>query len=76
MKVFFKYIRGLDGKTFAPGIHEMDDKSLEHWFFKALMKQGDVKVLEVPKAEAPSIEEASPVEEASAKPKRSSSKGK
>jgi hypothetical protein len=45
MKVHFKFSRGIDGKIYHKGAHDLDDKLADHWFFKALVKQGDVKVL-------------------------------
>jgi hypothetical protein len=49
MKVKFNHPRGIDGKTYEAGQeHELHDSTADHWYFKALVKNGDAHVVEGP----------------------------
>lgn len=48
MKVQFKYARMIDGKLFAQGTHDIENKLLDHWFFKGLVREKHVLLLEEP----------------------------
>lgn len=58
MKVQFKQPRLLGSKRYERGVHEVPDAQAESWFFKALEKAGDIKVLGAEKPPAsPAVEE-------------------
>lgn len=48
MKIQLKHPRSIDGKLFAPGVHDMPDALADHWFLKALMKDGDAVLIGAP----------------------------
>lgn len=74
MKVYFKFPRGIEGKDYPKGEHELSDSLKDHWFFKALVACGDLEVKEA----APVVELAPIAEEIAeiAPPKGSKKKQK
>ena len=73
----FDAISGKNTREMKPGIHEVSEAELGHWFIQALIADGAVEVLAEPASEpeavdAEVIEEAAPEEkpEPEAKPKK------
>lgn len=54
MKVLFKFSRYLEGKDYAPGVHEVSDDLKNHWYFQGLLSSGSIKLME---SEVPKLEE-------------------
>ncbi len=48
MKVHFKYPRVINAKVHLPGEHSLEDSLADHWYVKALIKSGDVSVMDEP----------------------------
>lgn len=46
MKIQFKMPRSLDGVNYSKGIHEVPDSLSKHWYFLALVQNGDAVILE------------------------------
>ena len=60
MKVLFKYSRIIERKAYVKGEYELPDALADNWYFKALVKDGDVVI--IPNAEpAPPVIQEPPV---------------
>lgn len=76
MKIKLKRAAQLGSQIYPIGTHDVPDGVEDHWYFKALMADGHIAVLEEkkipakkceePKAEEPKEEDADPVEEEAA----------
>lgn len=74
MQVTFKRSVAIDGKIFVAGVHNLDAATADHWYVKALIKDGAaIMVQEKPQA-APKAEPAPEVEPQPAKPARRAKK--
>lgn len=40
MQLEFKVGRRINGKFYAPGVHEFSEAMMNHWFIQAMMKSG------------------------------------
>jgi hypothetical protein len=49
MLVQFNVPRGIDQINYRVGVHTLDDSLADHPYFKLLLKDGDVSVLETPR---------------------------
>ena len=49
MKIVLKYARKLDQEILKAGEHVVDDSLAKSWYFKALVKDGEIHVIEAPK---------------------------
>lgn len=55
MKVNFKVPRSLDGVNYPKGIHTIPDSLASHWYFLAMVQNGNAVVLEAPSKIAPEV---------------------
>lgn len=46
MKVKFQFPRCVGGKDYSKGVHDIEDNHKDHWFFKGLVANGDVVIVE------------------------------
>lgn len=61
MRVSFLQQVKIDGHVYSKGMHDLEDSVALHWFFKALLKDGSVKIVEEEKP-VEAATEAAPAE--------------